>query len=108
MSSPDSRRCRLWRRRGVMPWIEWQGNRHDGSALRRGIDRDRPVMSLDDPLSRWQAEAGAAMLGGEERFEDPLANVRRDPGAMVGDRDPAHTLACVDADLNPARALRGL
>ena len=43
----------------------------------------------DDAVRRREAEPGsvADVLGREERVEDPLADVVRDAGAVVGDVD---------------------
>ena len=51
------------------------------------VDVDRAAMALDDAPRRGQAEAGAAVLRGEERLEDLRPHVRRDARAVVGDRD---------------------
>ena len=50
------------------------------------------VLLDDDPAGQVQAEAGALAerLGGEERIEDVLDDVRGDAGAVVADLDANH------------------
>src|SRR6185436_6113385 len=50
-------------------------------APRRTIDIDRAAVRLDEASGGRQPETGAARLRREERREDFLSNVRRNPGA---------------------------
>src|SRR5205807_10444109 len=54
------------------------------------VELDRAAESLgDDPACRVETEPGALadVLGGEERVENPIADLVRDPGAVVDDVD---------------------
>ena len=68
---------------------------------RLGLDFNRPAMLLhDDIVADGEAKAGAfsGWLGGEERIEDLFLHLRRNPGAVVPNRD-FHTVseaACRD------------
>jgi len=46
-----------------------QVNRYDRAAALGGRDRDVPAVRLDHAAGDRQSQTGAAMLGGEERFE---------------------------------------
>src|SRR5439155_584122 len=59
-------------------------------AAGAGVDRQRAVVAVDDDApGRREAEAGALpdVLRGEERVEDALADLVRDPGAVVAHVD---------------------
>ena len=49
-------------------------------------------MEIHDPLHDGQAEPGARLLRGDEGFEGPLCDLRRDPGSVVrhGNQDIGH------------------
>ena len=53
-------------------------------AILRG---DLPMMRLDDRPANREPESDAVSLGGEERLEQTFHFVRRNPGAVVLDRD---------------------
>src|SRR5215203_1394821 len=64
-----------------------QPHGEDGTA-RRGVDRERPIVSVDDDAARGrQPEPGALadVLRRVEGVEDPLALPGRDARAVVGD-----------------------
>src|SRR5438094_3914152 len=58
------------------------------SALPRLV-ADGPAVPLDDAFDQRQAEADALHLGGDQRLEQPRADRRVEPGAVVldGERD---------------------
>src|SRR6185436_510865 len=59
------------------------------AAGRWTADRNLAVVRLDQAFGGWQAETGAARLGGEERREDLRANVGGDARAAIDEGNPA-------------------
>src|SRR5579871_2677769 len=62
--------------------------RHDDLERRAplgGVERDGPPMRLHDPAAEREPEAAPLGLGGEERFEDPIAHVDRNARTIVPD-----------------------
>src|SRR5512133_2617106 len=92
-----------------------QGHGEDGASVGRATIADVPAVLGDDPGGDGEAEAVPLPLRREERLEDMGAEIRRDPGAGVGDLDDdvpvararpdgeaaalAHRLAGVQADV---------
>src|SRR5262245_25693843 len=60
----------------------------EGRAAVRTLKSDTPAVILDDALGQGEAEADAVGPSGDERLEDPVAQVRRDARAGVGHREP--------------------
>src|SRR3954471_19067666 len=70
---------------GTSALVEGQGDA-EGGAPGLGVARQRAVVAVDDdPLRGREAEPGALarVLGREELVEDVLADLGRDPGAVV-------------------------
>src|SRR5207253_10665097 len=64
-----------------------QGQRYPKNAAVAGVTAHRQLaaVGLDDAVDDGEAEAGAPLLGGEERVEDALQVVGADALARVGD-----------------------
>src|SRR5689334_6178804 len=73
-----------------------------GPALGAVAGAQRPAVLPHDPLGDGEAEAEAGLLGGEERLEEARQHVGRDPGAVVGHRDPRPPVGPTGRDLDPA------
>src|SRR5690349_12752721 len=56
------------------------------TATGRTGNADGAVVSLDEPFCGWKAKAGSARLRGEERRENPRADVLRNPWSAIGER----------------------
>src|SRR6185436_1505374 len=56
-----------------------------GAAAWRRCDVDAAVVGHDDLLHQRETETGAGLLGREERTEDLLASLGRDPWTVVTD-----------------------
>ena len=84
-------------------------DREAGTAARSGLDLDRAVVLLDDPVADREAQPGplADRLGGEERVEDPLADGRVDAAAGIGDLDPDALDLGIGSGADRDRALGG-
>ena len=57
-------------------------------------------MRLDDLLRDRHAEAGALLLGGEERVEDAVDACRRDAAAVVADAHRRAAAAVLDEEVD--------
>src|SRR5579871_2974083 len=53
----------------------WESQNEGGSMPGDALAVDRAFMGLEDLPGYGEAQAGAALLGGEERLEDPLFDV---------------------------------
>src|SRR5262245_17442702 len=78
------------------------------SAARFGVCVDKAAGLFDDSIDRRQPEPGtlADFLGGEERFEDLLNNVRWNAGAGVADFNE-HIVGSVHAFIGEFSAFLG-
>src|SRR6266536_1090492 len=93
----------------VSIWIPFRrslsarGSASSGAATTVRADGDLPAVLLDDAVRDREAQAGSGpdLLRGEERVEDPLLELARDPGAAIGEGDP-DPLA-VEAGCDPDR-----
>jgi hypothetical protein len=65
-------------------------------------------VALDDALGRRQAEPGAAVLGGEKRLEDALANLRGNARTVIGDGNPAQSVVGADLGAHAPASTSGL
>src|SRR4051812_13015168 len=60
-----------------------QRNREAGAAARRLVGPYAAAMRFGNRPRDGQADTHSIIFGGDERVEQPLANLRRDPGAAV-------------------------
>src|SRR5512135_820614 len=69
-----------------------QADVKDGVPARFALGRDAAAMFLDDLAHDEQAEPGtvAGLLGGVERLEDAIDDLRRDPRPVVAHLDVDH------------------
>src|SRR5215831_16911629 len=75
---------------------------HEPRAGSAGLDRDRAAVLLDDAVGDREAEAGSRsdLLRREERVEDALLELPRDPGPAVGEVDPDQLAFSARRDLD--------
>ena len=90
-----------WRRKGPG---EGEGGAATGDALRL----DGAAMILNDPLDDGEAQAGSVALAGEERPEDVIQVLGRDPGPVVGHLNPLATLGLETPEEEPAPSIQCL
>src|SRR4051794_7009398 len=65
----------------------WEQQPHRRPLSRRAVDLDAAARLLREAIDHAETEAGAlaALLGGEERLEHLVADLRRHAGPSVGD-----------------------
>ena len=65
--------------------FEGDRDREFGSPFGAVGHGDPPAVVRDDPVGDGESEAGAGLLGGEERVEDGVDDIQGDAAAGVGD-----------------------
>ena len=71
---------------GASLTFPWHGDHHLRALADLALDLD-PAAVPGNHRMAGEADPGALALGREEQIEDPRELRRRDPGAVVGDRD---------------------
>src|SRR6185437_12450149 len=73
-----------------------------GAAGRVRVRPQSPAMSIDDGAANGKSDSHAAVLGGVERLEDPLAMIGRDPRPGIAYRDQHARGARFGGDQQPS------
>src|SRR5438874_10462729 len=80
----------------------WKHHRKYGASS-RALEQKLALMLADDAVRHEQAKSGARLLGGEMRFEQVVAILLGDAGAVVRDaeeRPPVVAPACCQLDMS--------